>query len=146
MSSVREGIIAQIVTLLSAGTPPATVSRTNTFSRDDADGSLPAIVVYPLAEKVTRTGDTVAERVMSIAVDCQAKDAPPIDQKLDPILNWVVQKICADDTIGGRAWRAAETGTEWAIEVADEDVGAARVTFDIFYATDRSDPTVQRNG
>jgi hypothetical protein len=145
MATFRETIIEAVVTALSAGTPPGQVGRTNTFQRNDADSSLPAILVYPEQEKVQRLGDSDACRTLSIGVECQVKGAPPIDQALDPLLVWVCQKLLADDTLGGLVWRVQETGTMWQVETGDEDIASAKVTFDIQYATPRSDPTVQKN-
>jgi hypothetical protein len=149
MASVREQIIAQVVTLLKGGTLPsglvaANITRSNTFQVNDADGSLPGINVYPGQEKILREGDADAHRIFTLYVECRAKGAPPIDQQLDPILVYVVQTLLADDTLSGLVWRVQEVGTEWVFETADEDMCGARVAFDVQYVTSRNDASVNR--
>jgi hypothetical protein len=141
-NSVRETIIEQVITTLSAGSPPAPVSRSNTFQRTDANASLPAIVVYPESEKVTLRTSDAEYCSFSIAVECQAKGAPPIDQSLDPLLVWVSQRLKADQTLGGLVSRVEEVETLWSIETGDEDAGAAKMTFEVQYLRQLSDPTV----
>ena len=140
-NSVRETIIEQVITTLSAGSP-APVSRSNTFQRTDANASLPAIVVYPESEKVTLRTSDAEYCSFTIAVECQAKGAPPIDQALDPLLVWVSQRLKADQTLGGLVSRIEEVETLWSIETGDEDVGAAKTTFEVQYLRQLSDPTV----
>ena len=145
-NSVRETIIATVVSTLSAGSPPATVIRSDQFQRTDANASLPAIMVYPLNEKVAEQTGSTAYRILSLAVECQVKGAPPIDQAIEPLYQWAIQKLLADDTLGGNAEWIQEVSTEWVFETADEDVCGARITFDIRYSTGRTDPTQTTSG
>lgn len=145
-NSVRETIIATVVSTLSAGTPPATVSRSNQFQRNDANASLPAIVVYPLEEKVLEQTFETVYKVLTVAVECQVKGAPPIDQAIDPLFQWAIQKLLADDTLGGLAEWIQEASTLWNFDSVDEDVCGARITFDIRYSSNRKDPTQASQG
>ncbi len=118
MSSRRELVISELVTRFT--TPPApivaplglTVHRFAMLPIEQ--DSLPAIVVYWTACDPTEKtfigqpdGNRLLQYNLTVRVECRIT-GEPIDQKLDPILQYVRQVVFLDPSLGGIAAGARE--------------------------------------
>lgn len=147
-NSIREQIMAALITALSGAGGPAGLSVHRERTRPIEIDSLPAIMIYaeddtpkPLADQHYRA--PLTERQMSIAVECRAIGSVGVspDAALDPIVVWAAKTILANETFGGLANGVEEERTVWSSREGDIPVAAAAVHFTIKYRTSRLDPT-----
>lgn len=143
MTTHRERIMQAVVTALNTdrpdGVPSAERSRVLSL-----EGSLPAIVLYPIKEDVERMGQ-LAKRSFALAIDCTAEapvDGEPVDAQLDAMLAWLTRAL-AGSRLGGLAQDTQELGVAWDIEARDSAFGRATATFGIRYVTPINDQTAR---
>lgn len=135
--SVRERICAYVLAQLMAAGGPAGLqgSRQRSLPIDGAlleDG--PIAIVYCLKEEAKQVTQraSLTRRHLRFRVEVRAQ-AEATDTDLDPVLQWVVQQVMADLTMGGLVRTLEEIGTQWAAVTEDITVGAAAVDFEVAY-------------
>ena len=149
-TSIREEIVAALVAALTAGGGGSPVGLTvhRERTRPIEVDSLPAIMLYfdddvpkPLGQQTYRA--PLTERQLSLALEARAAGSASVspDEALDPVLNWALQAIRADETFGGLANGVEEGRTVWASKEGDTLVAAAKLSITIKYRTSRLDPT-----
>lgn len=139
--SLRERICQYLQEQLKAEGGPAglLVDRQRSLPLDK--GLVPAALVYLVKETAQRIGpnSTVSRREVVFRVEIRAIDEPS-DQKLDPLVNWVVQQLLSDFTVGGLADGIEEAGGQWIQEASkDQVIGAVAIDFTITYRTPVND-------
>jgi hypothetical protein len=140
MSTLRERIIAAVVTALNTGRPSNVPEATRLKTTPYEPSQLPAITVYPVREEVEDVGGRfgpIVKRALTLRVECRAT-GDPVDQKLDPMLAWATKALSGND-LGGLVIDIAEAGTEWAVEPAEAVHGIAIADFTALYATKTND-------
>lgn len=145
MASVRDAILAYIAgssCLAAAGTPAtAGVVRFRTLPWNVA--SVPAFAIYPSAELTKPVGmpdSNLLERYLTVTIECRAKGGTP-DNALDALLSWAIQKLWADETLGGNANYLGELGTRWDAAASDVVYEVAFLDIQVNYQTLTDDPT-----
>lgn len=138
-SNVPDGLVA-------GATKPAglTVHRYRGLPLDSDD--LPAQVVYPLQETAqrvgSRTGPLYEEKfIVRVEHRVESSSVSP-DEALDPLINWTVQVVGADERLGGLALDVQKKGTVWDpdVPVIRETFGAAATDFEIRHQTRKHNP------
>jgi len=101
VATLREQIVAAIVTALSAGSPPATVYRTRRAAFQEG-AAFEAIVVRPqraLNEEVSRPHAPLTRQRFTVEIEMfatgTATDRP--DKVVDALYEWVVQKLVGNN-------------------------------------------------
>lgn len=136
--TIRETILRAFLQALSTGAAPAPVSRSLSAVLDAE--KLPAIVVLPTDESVETAGRGVGiekARVLTVNVVCvvaATSEEGPVDEKADPLLEWVEQVIAANRELAG-ALNVQVTGTKWQHESGEMDFVGAVVEVQIEYET-----------
>jgi hypothetical protein len=146
-ASIREQIIAALMTALSTGGPSGlTVHRERT--RPIEIDSLPAVMVYADDDVPKTLGQQVyaaplTERHLTLALECRAQGSSGVspDEALDPVLVFATQTVLANEKFGGLASGVEEGRTVWSSREGDVPVASAKVSFTIRYRTSRLDPT-----
>lgn len=146
--SIREQIMAALVTALSSGGAPAGLTVHRERTRPIETDSLPAIMLYAEDEKPRNLAGQayrapLAERQLSIGLQCRAKGALNVspDAALDPVLVWAMQTVMKNETFGALANGVEEDRTVWSSREGDDPIAAATVHYTIKYRTSRLDPT-----
>lgn len=147
--SRRELLAKYLVTQLEAvGKPDGLlVGRQRSLPLDAT--LLPAAIVYLMKESAQRiVGRSILVRrdvVFRVELRVGVEGELPIDQLLDPLIQWVVQQATADFKCGGLAHEIEELGSQWSLTLAaaegDITVGACAVDFQIRYYTKVNDLT-----
>ncbi|MGH9685285.1 MAG: hypothetical protein ACRD4S_16945 [Candidatus Acidiferrales bacterium] len=146
--SIREQIIAQIVTLLAASGAPAGLTIGRERVRPLETTELPAVMVYFNDEK-PKTLDNqqykapITVRELTIAAECRAVGSQSLsaDAALDPLIVWVTTQILGNESFQGLANGVEEGATIWWSREGDVAIAAATINFIIKYRTSRLDPT-----
>lgn len=143
MSTIREQIMAKIVTTLAGTTGVGTHiyrSRVIPLTRDIA----PALVARPSPDMESVTtlggaiGGAIADRSLSVDIEVYVRgDAP--DTLADPIIDSAHRKLMADKTLGGLCENITETGSQWQAKEADLTAGMLSVSYRIKYLTKSGD-------
>lgn len=139
MSSVREQVLAAVMTALNTGRPmgvPA-AERTRVLALEAA--SLPSIVLVPRRESVEAKGGRfgpLVERRLTIELEHRAAGGSGLaaDQAADALLSWPVKALCGN-TLGGLVNDVRETGTEWQYADGEEPFVLASQSFEVAYTT-----------
>jgi hypothetical protein len=144
MSSIRDAIIVDVVTQLSAAGKPAGLTVHRNRTRPIHADVLPAQLVYMIEEHIEtgpgRSGYKTRRKMkLRIETRVDAGSSAP-DAALDPYLSWMVQQLHADPTRGGRAHDSTEFLTQWTATEADKVYGAAASDWIIDYVTSASNP------
>lgn len=147
-SSIREQIVVKLIAGLQAAGGPAGLTVHRERTRPIETDSLPAILVYfdddkpdPFDEQKYRS--PLVRRTLNVALQCRAQGSNSVspDAALDPLLNWAVQQIMANEEFDGLALGAQEGPTQWKSREADAPVAAATLSVYVRYRTSRLDPT-----
>lgn len=139
MSSVREQVIAAVMTALNTGRPggvPAT-ERTRMLALEASQ--LPSTVLVPRRESVQFKGgrwSPLVERTLTVELEHRALGSAGVtpDQAADAQLSWPVKALCGN-TLGGLAMEIRETGTEWGYSDEGQPGVLASQSFEIAYTT-----------
>jgi len=141
MSSIRDQIVAAIVSALGVSGAPGSVDQSRL--EQYTDDQLPAFNVFPgKDEKLVATSDDEGRKLI-VHVECLAAGATKADHAVDPLYVWAVQKIMADPTLGGLATFTCHEDDEWTLAWSEKDIVALKVSFSVEYRTARTDPTVK---
>lgn len=147
-SSIREQIVAKLIAALAAAGGPASLTVHRERTRAIETDSLPAILVYfdddkpdPFDQQQYRS--PLVKRTLNVALQCRAQGSSSVspDAALDPVLNWAVQQIMANETFDGLALGAEEGATQWKSREGDVPIAAATLSVSVRYRTSRLDPT-----
>ncbi len=138
--SIRERICQYLVEQINAEGKPEglLVGRQRSLP---LDGSLlPAALVYLVSETSERIGphSTVTRRTAVFRVEIRAAGEPS-DQKLDPLISWVVQQAVSDFKGGGLFEGIDEVSSAWDQAVKDVVIGAVGIDFKVTYRTQVND-------
>lgn len=147
MSSLREQILADVNTALNTGRPPGVPAADRSRADDIPETVATAISVRPFRERVERVGSAkgpLAQRQLVIAVDCWASAAgdQPVDQALDPLLEWVT-KALGGQTLAGKAHSVEEAEIRWDMARRDGAYVRVPVLVAVRYQTLRNDATAR---
>lgn len=140
MATIREQILAAILTALNTGTPGGVPMAVRGRTMPYEAAQLPAMALYPVREEVENAGGRfgpIVKRRLTFNVEIRATGALS-DQVLDPITAWLT-KALAGNTLGSLTHEIEEVGTEWSVEAADKTFGMATVTFAARYQTKTAD-------
>jgi hypothetical protein len=157
MASIRDQLLAAVVTALSASGKPAGVAVDRSRGTPLSPGQLPRMIVYPIHERVTteramRTADGAKSghsmRTLRVRLECRVSVGPDgqTDTTLDPLVTWAVKGLMADARLGGLCHDIHEKETQWLPPSAgerDAAYGAAAVDVEIEYHTAANDPSVK---
>jgi hypothetical protein len=154
-ASVRENILAAMLTALNKGAlyggqAPATFYR----SRVDAFGAseLPAGILQALHEGGQRRSANVSLRKLTARVEIQIAATAPgpgqpafaADSQFDGLLVYVVQTLTQDDGVRqAGALEIDNSGIDYDVAPAYQDVAAAALDFEIAFAVKANDPSVR---
>lgn len=145
--SVREQIVANVEAALDGVGKPTGLTVHRLRTRPIQKEKLPAMQIRfggEPSEPVTHDGHEQNVLKLLIETRVTVDAATPPDQGLDPYLNWIVQSLMADETLGGLANRVRKRRIDWDADEMDKIYGAALTEIDITYYTDASDPEVSR--
>ena len=158
MSSIREQIVDEIVTLFGATGGPAGLGVHRERTRPLDQEQLPAVVIYfaeeepiPLAHQQFKA--PLVERQLALMIECRAIGTLAVapDEALDPITVWVTKQLIqnaedATSPLRQLANEVMEGKTIWLSKEGDQPIAAAVVMFLVKYRTSRSDPTSKNAG
>lgn len=128
---IREAVVRQIGTSTSCGTRVFDAWPTAVW-----DISYPAAFVYCNSERAEPMTDQVAgsTRTVEVAVDLMAVADDQVAGVLDNLALEIETRINSDQTLGGKAVRAAYTGTRNEIlKDGKRPIGIACLTYDVLY-------------
>ena len=146
--SIRETIVAAVVTALDGAGKPTGLGvhrfRARPLDRED----MPAMAVYAMGEEVRLethggVGTGTVRRTLTIRVEHRVKtlvtsaDAP--DTTLDPMLAWGTKALMTDAPLDALIISIEEANTLWETFDADSLYGGAAQHFELEYATDWDD-------
>lgn len=138
--TIREAV-ATAVTNLTTTTTNVFQSRVHQY----ASGDLPGLTVYTQSESLDEEAGilgTKEYRLLQCVIEARAKAAADIDDTLDTICAEVETALYADQTLSGNAKHLELKDTEITLTGdTDQEVGVARMTFEIQYRVDATDPT-----
>ena len=142
-TSIRDQIVAKVVTTLGDVGKPAglEVGRYRTRSRSAL--KQPAIDVYPVLEQTRRVGSPrsrLAEHRLTLRLECRATGEIP-DAEQDPLLVWAIQALFADETLGGLANAIEESQKAWDAIGADATFGKVWLDVVVVYTANVANPT-----
>ena len=141
--SIREQVVDYLETRLQDAGGPVGLNVHRSRHRPIDHDQLPAVVVYPVDEDTELASmDFDVRRTLRLRFECRVKGNPP-DTALDPILNWVNQRVFAVSKLGGLAIWVRELRTQWAGESHLETFGAAAVDYEVAYETMQNDMETQ---
>jgi len=153
-ASIREQILAAIVTNLAASGAPAGLTVHRMRARPIEDDQLPAILVYSEDDEPKPLGGQVfqaplVERQLVIYLEYRAAGSLTVspDAALDPLIVWGTQTMVANEKIvsttypDGLAMGVVELKTAWMTKEGDKILAAASTQWLVKYRTSRSDPT-----
>lgn len=151
MDSRRELILQAVTAALGSFGKPFGVQVFRNRQTPLEQDTLPALLVYSMAEQVTR--QTVAppvedrELTLRIEVRAVADVGEEPEQKLDELLTWAVYAIKSDPDLLALLMQAPEErGITWTNEALDLVLAAAAIDFGLKYRTQYADRTVPANG
>lgn len=142
MQSIREQIIASVVTKLTpvAALQGATIRRQPTVPTDRA--KLPALLVFPESESVHRVNDRAERelvlRIVALAAGTNTETPEPI---ADRLLVAAHSALMADVNLGGLALNLEETDCDWQQDDADMEAAALPARYRVTYRTFAHDLT-----
>lgn len=143
MSHARQQIREAVGTALSA-IPTVTVFESRQTEKYD-DNDLPAITVSTLADEIDLDQNSINEltqhRIISVTVECRAKQTTGIDDELDDLAVSVEDILGANETLGGLIDYFTLTGTELEIDDGslERPVGLATLTYRGLYRVNAGD-------
>lgn len=133
MSTLREGILAALVSTLSAAIGTAgTVWRSREAALARAETI--AVLVHPDTEAVEFLASREGKRSLVISVTVFARGDVP-DQVADPVVQKMHAALMVDPTLGARVARIIEESTRWDFEAADQNAVAVETKYRFLYLT-----------
>jgi hypothetical protein len=138
-ASVRDQVIAAVVAALNApADKPCLTYRTRVAAFSAAE--LPAMVVYPVTEDITRASQNVVKRDLSLRVEVHVEGEPPQDAAIDPLLSYVVKTLYADPTLDGLIKFLGEDKVQWSFDPSDVGSSFAALDLQVVYTSATTDP------
>ena len=144
MSTIRERIVAAVVTALATNTPTGVPAPVRTRIDSPSADQLPALTVYQAAETVEpmhdyksggrpMRGPVIRRSVqLNVEVITAAGAGEEPDKAADPILAWATKALGAAGTFDGLANHPAdEVGTKFEYEQGETSFCRATLTFRI---------------
>lgn len=146
--SIGERIVQAFVTTLDFNDPGKPTGLT--VHRDDSEplerDDLPALVAYPNTDPLGLGDHQSDEHSLEILVEARVRKTDPlhvIDQLLDELYVWAVQRVHVDRSFGGLAKNVRLTRRGWDREAADSQHGLLLMGFTVEYFTALGDPTTE---
>jgi len=138
MASIREQILAKIVTVLDAGNIGAAVdrSRTEAVSRQQS----PRVIVLPGADVARQSTVPFLDWTLAVHVVVYVRGEAP-DSVADPIITAAHAALMADETLGGLAMTILPAGVHFELADSDATVCVATCEYRIQYRTEQQDLT-----
>jgi hypothetical protein len=138
-ASVQSQVMAKAVALLNAASMNAFRTRMSAFSRSQ----LPAQNVLPEDGETEYLEAASVDRRFRFKVRYVEAAVDEVDAAVD--LQYVAgnQALLADTYLGGLVRCTHEIGQKWEFEKGEVDTVALVVTYEVEFATTRSDPSVQ---
>lgn len=145
MSTVREQIVASVVSALATDAPQGVPVPIRTRLDSPSADQLPALTVYQASETVEPMHDPRVGRaargplvrrsvLVNVEVITKAGAATESDKAADPILAWATKSLGAAGTLGWLANHPAdEVGTKFEYEQGETSFCRATMTFRIQY-------------
>lgn len=144
MATIRQQILAAMVTALNTGAPAGVPQATQRRVTPRELSELPKIDVAPAQETKTQTDGALgpfSNRVMNVVVRCWVSgDAPEV--AADPIVAWVTTAL-ESNRLGGLAENIQETASSWVYDVGETVLGVVEITFEVSYLTARTNQEVK---
>jgi hypothetical protein len=157
MSSIREMVLAAVVTALGATGTPATGGVFRSQLDQLRQSQLPCYDVSPGEEKITDEGDfgdhesitrklPIMVRALVDAGTAEGEDANPAinvdDSALDPFYVFAVKQLIGNKAnLGGVAINVEEISSSPVFRPEGRDLIGLEMTFEVTFATKRGDPT-----
>lgn len=138
MNSIRERVLREVVTRLSAAVAPATVLRMPTapVSRDAS----PALLLVAESDSITAHANQLVDRQLVIRIAVIARGADAFDAA-DRLLVAAHRALLVDANLGGLVLAVREIDCEWDVDDADIGAVALPARFEIRYRTHAIDLT-----
>jgi hypothetical protein len=147
--SIRDQIITNLCTAIAGAGGPGAATVRSLATALNGKTQLPVFAVTPKQERKECVGDGTEQRSLTVRIVCVFGDPDLdgfVDQKLDPYLTWVEQRIQADQTFGGLATQSYVSEILWSIEASDQDYVGGEMSAEIMYFTAEGDPTTSGQG
>ena len=139
-TSVREGILAQMATLL-AGTDGVTGSVYRSRPAALATQELPALLVEPINESSSYSTLNYLDWTLQVRVAVVLRgDAP--DQLADPILVSLHSLLMTDRSLGNRANDISPVSVDYRFADGDQAIAVIESIYSVSYRTKQDDLTV----
>lgn len=137
--SIQSQIVAKVVALLGAAGPwNAYRTRMEAFN----PSQLPAFNVLPDSEQPSYIEAGGINRKFRFFVRHMAAAANEVDAAVDALYVAGQKALLADPKLGGLVWYTREIDAKWELEKGSQDQVAKVVTYEVEFATSRSDPSV----
>ncbi len=138
MTSIREQILAKMVTVLNAGAIGAQVyrSRTDPISRAQS----PAVIIQPVSDTAKQVSIPYLDCELLTHVTVYVRGAAP-DTLADPMLVAINSALLADQTLGGLVMLIMPMSTHFEFSDSDTELCVATCEYKIDYRTNQRDLT-----
>lgn len=137
------GLVVPAGGLPAGASKPAGLAVHTRRTRPIEKDNLPAQVVYLVDEDVAEyTHEEDVARELAVIVESRVV-ADDIEAELDPLMNWAVQVLLADPTLGGLAVMVREQRLEWAAAETDKVYGGSAIRFLVTYRTAIDNPEAE---
>lgn len=140
MSSIRDQIIAEVVSRLNGAGKPAGVTVRRYSLAKIEPSQLPLIEVYPhqdVLKQPTAKGRQAVFRTLALMCDVYGQ-GDPLDQSIDAALCWITAALQADQSLGGLVQDVRDGQAEWDSEQAAMGTGLCKFIVEIDYIHTRN--------
>ena len=141
MAHARKTIRDSIVTILTNAAVADTVSKSRVYPIPAETVSM--ALVYTNTETVAQTTLTYPrkfDRELNVVIECVARDADYLDDRLDRLCESVENAIGADNTLGAVVKDCVLIDTQISLDFSgDAPIGSARMQFRVVYRTAETD-------
>jgi hypothetical protein len=141
MAHAREQVRDAVVSILQSAAVADSVSKSRVYPIPAKTISI--ALVYTNTESIVQTTLTYPrkfEREMTLVVECVARDADYLDDRLDRLCEAVENAIGADNTLGGVVKDCVLNDTQITLDSSgDAPIGSARLQFRVSYRTAETD-------
>lgn len=141
MAHARKQVRDAVVTVLTNAAVADSVSKSRVYPIPA--GTVSMALVYTNNETIPQTTLTYPrkfERELNLVVECVARDADYLDDRLDRLCESVENAIGEDNTLGGVVKDCVLTDTQITLDsTGDAPIGSARLQFRVSYRTAETD-------
>jgi hypothetical protein len=141
MAHARAQVRNAVTQILTDANVADTVSKSRVYPIPAKTISI--ALVYTNSEVISQTTLTYPrkfEREMTLVIECLARDADFLDDRLDRLCEGVEDAIGADNTLGGVVKDCVLTDTQITLDsTGDAPIGSARMQFRVSYRTAEND-------